>query len=341
MKKSKMWCERMRNDLLLRGCASATLRDYLGRARRFAAHFRRSPEALGERHIRQYLIHLVRGHGTSPSTHAGYVSALKFLYAVTLARPNEVARIPYPRRPVQLPQILSGGELRALLRAIDSDKHRVAIMLAYGAGLRIAEIRALRPTDLDATRMVIHVRSGKGKKDRFVMLSSRLLACARKILAGRAQSSKHLFPGRDPAKPISANAIRAALTTAAHRSAIPAGKKMDVQLHCLHTGADLFVDFAADPEALERRIANQFSLGRHLGRSLPHRSRWRSALHVEISNQRTDRFDFSPWFRRPLVAERQRWSERAQRNHQSHFHVYSYLGEPFYLDSTAFRQPNS
>src|SRR5947209_14268381 len=114
-----------------------------------------------------------------PAGHKMYVAALRFLYGVTLGRPEVAARLPWPRVPSKLPDILAGGEVERLLEALDSLKYRAIVMTAYGAGLRISEVCTLCSRDIDSGRGLIHVRDGKRGRDRFVMLSPRLLRCLR------------------------------------------------------------------------------------------------------------------------------------------------------------------
>jgi site-specific recombinase XerD len=167
--------ERMLEDLKLRNRSVITQRCYLSCARRFAEHFSRPPAKLGEREIREFLLHLVNERGASPATHHQHVAALRFLYKVTLRRPAVVARIPFPKVPRRLPEILTGSEVERLLECITSLKYRAICSVAYGAGLRIHEACTLKPQDIDSPRGLIHVREGKGKKDREVMLGERLL----------------------------------------------------------------------------------------------------------------------------------------------------------------------
>ena len=134
---------------------------------------------MGEQEVRDFLLHLVRDRKASPATQDMYVNALKFLYTVTLKRPEVVKDISHPKRPKTLPVILSPEEVLRIFAAIRSVKHKAIIATAYAAGLRISEVCGLRIADIDSQRMRIHVRSGKGKKDRYVMLGESLLALLR------------------------------------------------------------------------------------------------------------------------------------------------------------------
>ena len=121
----------------------------------------RSPVAMGEQEIRQYLLHMVEQKKISRETYRQIRAALKFLYTVTLKRPTEVAHVPVRRRKVRLPVVLSGTEVRLLLAAIRRPKYQGIVMAQYAAGLRISEACRRRPKDIDSKRMVIHVRAGK------------------------------------------------------------------------------------------------------------------------------------------------------------------------------------
>jgi len=139
---------------------------------------------------------------------------------VTLDRPGEVRRIPFPRRVRErLPEILSVSEVERLLGAVSRPKHRAMLMVAYGAGLRVSELCALIPTDIDSQRMLIRVRAGKGDKDRYVMLSPRLLATLRAYWRLRPPRGPYLFPSPRPGKALS----RMAVFHVVRRAARPAG----------------------------------------------------------------------------------------------------------------------
>lgn len=188
--------DQMDGDLRLKGYSAATRYHYLRCARSVAAHYRKSPAVLGETEIRAFLLHLIDERQAKPATVRMYVAALKFLYGITLRRPEVVARIPWPQVPEHLPDILTAAEIVQLLHAVHSLKHRVVLMIAYGAGLRISEVCSLEVGDIDSQRMVIHVRDGKGAKDRYVMLSERLLAVLREYWRLTTPPSSFLFPGK-------------------------------------------------------------------------------------------------------------------------------------------------
>ncbi len=153
--------EKMKADLELRECALSTRMAYLQRAQNFVAFHGRSPAAMGEPEIRKFLLYLVNEKKVGPATVHMYVAAIKFLYTTTLERPEVAVKIPWPKMPQTLPDILTGEEVQQLFAAIKSLKYRAILMAAYGAGLRISEACSLGISDIDSKRMLIHVREGR------------------------------------------------------------------------------------------------------------------------------------------------------------------------------------
>lgn len=234
--------DKMRRDLELRGYRPSTLRIYLSEAERFAAYFMRSPREMGEEHIKRYL--LFRKQSGGLSTLKISVAALKFLYIHTLDRPEQVVRIPWPRTPKRLPDILSGSEVSRLLEAIDSLKHRMIIMTAYSTGARISEVCSLKVKDIDSKRMLIHIRDGKRARDRYVMLSERFLLYLRQYWKTQRPRGQWLFPGREANSRIGTEAVREALHKAAQQSGIdkritPHILRHSFATHLLESGSDI------------------------------------------------------------------------------------------------------
>jgi integrase len=148
---------------------------------------------MGEQEIRNFLFHLVRDRQAFPATLDMYVNALKFLYNTTIKRPEEVKGISHPKRPKTLPVILSPEEVLRIFADIRSVKHKAITATVYAAGLKISEVCGLRIADIDSQRMRIHVRSGKGKKDRYVMLGESLLDLLRQYYQKVRPKGEYLF----------------------------------------------------------------------------------------------------------------------------------------------------
>jgi len=186
--------QRFIDDLRLRNYARRTIDTYVCQVVCFARHFGRSPEVLGPDDIRAYQLHLLERR-VSWSTFNQFVCALRFLYRTTLGRPETIPLVPFGKRPKTLPSVLSPEEVLRLLEAAPPPRDRVLLQVAYGCGLRLDELLHLRVTDIDSARMVIHVRHGKGAKDRLVPLSPRLLGELRAYWA-RCRPRSWLFPGQ-------------------------------------------------------------------------------------------------------------------------------------------------
>ena len=208
--------QRMIDDLKIRNRSLRTINTYIAHVANFARHFGKSPELLGPEEIRQYQVYLVHERHVSWSNFNRAVCALKFLYRHTLGRDFVVAHIPCPRQPQRLPLVLSQAEVLRFFTAIRSLKYRAILMTAYAAGLRLGEITHLRAGDIDSQRMVIRVQQGKGQKDRYVMLSPRLLEVLR--LYWRAERpSIWLFPGQRQNQPITHHVVQYACRRGAGR----------------------------------------------------------------------------------------------------------------------------
>ena len=169
--------------------------------------------------------------------------ALRFFYRVTLGRDDVPASIVPARQPHTLPVVLSGDEVARLFAAIGNLKHRAILMTTYAAGLRVSEVARLRVEDIDSQRMVIHVRQGKGQKDRYVMLSPRLLEILRNYWKA-VRPRGYLFPGTAPDQPIAVNSVHKACARAAGYAQL--GKHVTVHTlrhsfatHLLEAGTDL------------------------------------------------------------------------------------------------------
>jgi integrase/recombinase XerD len=235
--------QRMLEDMRVRNYSPRTQEVYVHRVARFAAHFGRSPDQLTPEDIRTYLVHLRDVEQVSWSAFNQTVSALRFFYKVTLARADVMAEIPYPRTSKKLPTVLSREEVGRLLGAVRHPKHRAVAATLYATGLRLSEALSLRVSDVDAERMVITVRQGKGRKDRTVMLSPRLLELLRQYVR-QERPEEWLFPGRRREQRLHDTAIQRALSTARRDAGISKHAtahtlRHSFATHLLEAGTDL------------------------------------------------------------------------------------------------------
>lgn len=234
---------RMQIDLRLRNYSRATERTYLYHADRFAAHFSRSPARLGPDHIRSYLLHLIDERGCSWSWWRQAVASLRFLYGTTLGRRDVLPSIPHPRRETRLPVVLTRSEVERLLNATDCIKYKIILMTIYSAGLRTSEALRLAPEDIDGAGMLIHVRHGKGRRERLVPLSPALLDGIRQYRRVH-RTGRWLFPGRDPRYPLSGRAVQRMTNMAGHRASLskratPRSLRHSFATHLLEAGTDI------------------------------------------------------------------------------------------------------
>jgi site-specific recombinase XerD len=205
----------------LRGLAPATQRSYLHYVSEYAKFYGTSPEHLDLEAVRQYELHLLHEKKLAPDSINTFVSAVQFLYLVTLEMPWGKECFPRLRRPDKLPVVLSPEEVGRFLEHIGCLKHRAALMLCYGAGLRISEAVAVKVGDIDSQRKLIRIVEGKGKKDRYVMLSPRLLAVLRAYYRAERPGKEYLFPTWRQGHHMTSSALAVACRNAARNSKIP------------------------------------------------------------------------------------------------------------------------
>lgn len=238
--------DQMIEDLQLRDYARGTCKAYVDCARAFVAYHRKPPKQMGELEIRQFLMHLVETKKASPASRKMHVAGIKFLYEVTLRRPEVVASIPWPKVPHGVPEILSGSEVMGLLDAIEAIKHRAVIMTAYGAGLRVSEVCSLQADDIDGKRMTIRVRLGKGNKARYVILPERVLFLLRRYWVIERPRKPWLFAGKQAGCPLSSASVRYHLNAAAKKTGLtkrvtPHILRHSFATHLLELGTDVRV----------------------------------------------------------------------------------------------------
>jgi integrase/recombinase XerD len=236
--------QRMIEDMQVRNLAPHTQRAYLQYVSQFAGYFRKSPDLLGPTEIRAFLLHLTRARRLAPSSVGVAVAAIRFLYKVTLQRGWNIDDVvPTGRRTQTLPVVMSPEEVSEFLDAVESLKHRVILTVCYAAGLRISEAVHLTPAAIDSRRMTIRVEQGKGRKDRYVMLSPKLLEILRDYYR-RVRPKQWLFPGDLPGQPITASAVEDACRTVRYRADLakpvtPRALRHAFAVHLLEAGTDL------------------------------------------------------------------------------------------------------
>jgi len=218
---------RMIEDMTIRKFAPKTQHDYLQRVKNFAAFLGRSPDTASFEDVRRYQLHLTKS-GVGVPTLNQAVSTLRFFFRVTLKRHDILEHTHFIREPRKLPVVLSPEQVARLLDAAPGIKYKAALSVAYGAGLRDSEVVSLKISDIDSTRMVIRVEQGKGRKDRYVMLSPHLLQLLRAWWKA-ARPQGWLFPGRDRVQPMTTRQ----LNRACHAAAQMAGIDKNVSLHTL------------------------------------------------------------------------------------------------------------
>ena len=235
--------QRMLQDMGIRNLALNTQLAYVQQISAFARHFDCSPEALGPEQVRTYQVHLIEERKLAAGSLSVVAAALRFLYKITLGRAWNDDDIPMPKRAMKLPIVLSPEQVVRFLACVASTKHRAILTTIYATGLRVSEAVALGPADIDSSRMVLRVDQGKGRKDRYVMLSPRLLKVLRDYW--RIERPKPwLFPGDGADHHISKNAVEQACKKA-HRAAgidkpvTPHSLRHAFATHLLEAGTDV------------------------------------------------------------------------------------------------------
>ena len=236
--------QRMLEDMQVRRLSACTQRTYVETVARFARYFDRSPARLGPEQIRAYQVYLTNERRLAPSSLVVAVSALRFLYRVTLQKRWVFDdMIPAPKKPRSLPVVLSPEEVVQFLDGVKAAKHHAILTTCYAAGLRISEAVHLTVSAIDSERMVLRIAKGKGQKDRYVMLSPKLLAILRTWW--KVDRPRHwLFPGERPETPITRGAVQRACQIAARRARLakavsPHSLRHAFAVHLLEAGTDL------------------------------------------------------------------------------------------------------
>jgi site-specific recombinase XerD len=235
--------KQMDGDLVVRGMSARTREAYLGAVAGLARHYGRRPDRISEQEVQKYLLHLIEQRKLAWSSCNIAAQGLKFFYRVTLKRTEAQFGIPTARQPQKLPQILAREEVARLIERTTHPRHRAILMTTYGAGLRLNEVCHLKLTDIDSARMTIRVEQGKGAKDRYTLLSPRLLAELRRYWAWY-RPKIWLFTSKDGAHPISDATVQKIFYAAKKRAAIVKecgihGLRHAFATHLLEAGVDV------------------------------------------------------------------------------------------------------
>lgn len=235
--------EKMIKDMKIRRLAEKTQQSYISTIANMALYYQKSPDLLNGEQVQDYLLHLMEERKLAWSSCNVAASAINFFYHITL--PQHQIRVEIPQRQSQkkLPKVLSKEELERLFNAATNQKHRAMLMTTYAGGFRVGELVRLKPIHIESDRMLIRVDQGKGNKDRYTLLSKRLLLDLRNYW--RAYHPKTwLFPGRNPDKPLTTKSAEYAYNIAKWRAGIKRGRCIHTLRHCfathlLEAGVDL------------------------------------------------------------------------------------------------------
>lgn len=241
--------EKMKDEMQLKGLSDGTQKRYLQETVKLYKHYKLSPAKLEQDKIKAYLVYIVKERKLSASTYNVTVHALKFFYEVVLRKTFVRHDFPLSKEPKRLPDILSVDEVATIIKATSHIRQRTVLVLAYGAGLRSSEIASLRIGDIDSKRMLLHIRSGKGNKDRYVVLSPVMLKTLRmywsQCRSKNLCAMDWLFPGRNSVKPLSTATVSKSFNRAKERAAIPKrggihSLRHAFATHALESGEDIY-----------------------------------------------------------------------------------------------------
>lgn len=243
---------RMEHDLIVRGRSVRTRESYLHAVAELARYYHRPPDELTDHEVQQYLLHLIQARKLAWSSCRVAVAGLRFFFEITLGRPRASFTVPLPKGAQRVPEILSREEVARLLSATTTLKHRVLLMTTYAGGLRVSEVVRLQVTDLDADRMLIRVEQGKGRKDRYTLLSPRLLEELRQYYRVY-RPRPWLFPQRHQALPMAtSSALRIY-----HCAKMRAGIRKVGGIHALrHAFATHLLEGGADLATLQSLLGH-------------------------------------------------------------------------------------
>ena len=245
--------KQMEADMVLRGMSERTRESYVAAVAGLAKYYSRSPDQVSEAEVQRYLLHLIEERKLAWSSCNIAVSGLRFLYHTTLKRREAQFDIPRARAPQKLPQILAREEIARLIELTLNAKHRAILMSAYGAGLRVSELCHLKVGDIDSARMTIRVEQGKGAKDRYTLLSPRLLRELRRYWVGERPKEWLFSATRDVNQPINTSTAQKIFYAAKRRAGI--GK--DCGIHGLrHAFATHLLEAGVDIHTIQRLMGH-------------------------------------------------------------------------------------
>jgi len=235
--------EKMLTELQLKGITPRTQKKYLREVRIMADYFDKPLEELGEKEVKDYLVHMLETRKLSRGTYRGYVAGIKFLYKTTLNREEVVEKIQYPKAKKTLPVVLDLAEIKTLLSVMENLKHRALLTITYSAGLRVSEAAKLKVTDIDSKRMMVRVQQGKGRKDRYSILSQTALELLRRYWR-QYRPKEWLFEGQKEGTHICYTSIRQIFVEAMKRAGItkpvsPHALRHSFATHLIEAGTSL------------------------------------------------------------------------------------------------------
>lgn len=234
--------QRFIEDMGIRNLAESTQKSYVSAMRKLAGYYRRAPDELSEEEVRRYLLYLTQEKKVSASTFRQDISALRFFYTVTLNREWMIHHLPYPRVSKKLPEVRSREEVRRLIRGARSLRDKTLLSVAYSTGARVGEVMGLRLSDIDRAQGLIHIRCGKGAKERRALLSQKLLVLLERFWK-EYRPKDYLFSNAD-GKPLGEGVLQKLCKDAALRAGIrkrvyPHILRHSFATHLLESGTDI------------------------------------------------------------------------------------------------------
>lgn len=247
--------EKMKQQMEIRGLSECTQESYLRAAAQFVKFFMVSPEQLGVEEIHAYQLHLIRERQLAAATYNVHVAALRFLYQTTLNVDWKIEAIPFRKQTKALPVVLSPEEVLSLYDAVDNIKHKAIIVTLYDTGARATEVVHLKITDIDSKRMFVRIEQGKGRKDRYVPLSEKLLKVLRCYWGSQKRhSTTWLFPGQKPDRPYNRGSLHKVIGAAR----ISSGIQKPVTAHILrHSFATRLLETGVDIRTIQLLLGHR------------------------------------------------------------------------------------